>query len=219
MVILLFGAPGCGKGTQAELISERFHIPAISTGELLRSEVAVGSDLGLQVSTLLAAGSFVSDELVTEILLLRIQRRDCADGFLLDGYPRTLAQAKALDRFFVRYGIEPITLHIDVPEESIAARITARRQCPKCHHIYNLVSNPPQVADRCDFDGLALYCRSDDRAEVIRKRLEGYHEATGPAIDYYKNRNYHHVDGQKSPDHVFQQITAVLEPAFATTTR
>ena len=213
MVLLLFGAPGCGKGTQAERIAEMYHIPAISTGELLRAEVQAGSDLGKRVQEVIASGAFVSDDLVSEILLQRMQRQDCRGGFLLDGYPRTLEQAKTLDRFFARNGIAPIALHIDVPEDTIAARITARRQCPKCHHIYNLISQRPIQPNLCDIDGTLLVTRPDDKEDVIRARLRAYHELTGPAIDYFKRSVYFRIDGSQVPELVFEEIKSALQGA------
>jgi adenylate kinase len=217
VVLLLFGPPGCGKGTQAERIAETFHIPAISTGELLRAEVSAGTDLGHQVQATIASGAFVSDELVTKILLRRLKRADSKNGFLLDGYPRTLKQAKTLGRFFKKHGLNPVAIHLDVSEDVIAARITSRRQCPVCGHIYNLISQPPLVAGRCDLDGAELVCREDDRDEVIRARLRAYTELTGPAIDYYKDRTYLRIDGARSPDLVFGAIEEALHSAMVAT--
>jgi len=215
VVLLLFGPPGCGKGTQAERIADTFHIPAISTGDLLRGEVEAASALGKQVQATLASGAFVSDDLVTEILLKRLQRADCRTGFLLDGFPRTLEQAGTIDTFFAGAGVDPIAIHIDVPEEAITARITARRQCPKCRHIYNLISHRPIQGDQCDIDGSVLITRADDREDVIRARLRAYHELTGPAIDHYKRknffRNYFRINGAAMPEKVFEEIKAVLQ--------
>lgn len=211
MVLLLFGPPGCGKGTQAERIAETFNLPAISTGDLLRAEVAAGTDLGVEVKSILASGGLVSDKLVTKILLRRLKTADCRDGYLLDGYPRTLDQAETLDRFFRKQGISPISIHLDVPEGAITKRITARRQCPKCKHIYNLISQPPMAADSCDFDGTALLCRADDQEDVVRARLQTYHELTGPAIDFFSRQTYHRIDGQRPPVDVFHEIEEVLQ--------
>jgi adenylate kinase len=190
-----------------------YHVPAISTGELLRAEVRAGSALGKRVQAVIASGAFVSDHLVTEILLQRIQRSDCRGGFLLDGYPRTLEQATTLDRYFVRAGISPVALHIDVPEDTITARITARRQCPMCHHIYNLISQRPIQPNLCDIDGTLLVTRPDDKEDVIRARLRTYHELTGPAIDYYKSRVYFRIDGSAVPELVFEEIKTTLQGA------
>lgn len=211
LVLILFGPPGCGKGTQAERIAHSFGIPAISTGDLLRAEVAAKSDLGREVESLLASGALVSDKLVTKILLRRLKRPDSKHGFLLDGYPRTLDQAETLGRFFKRHHMHPIALHLDVPAEAIVTRITARRQCSVCKHIYNLLSQPPKVEGRCDLDGHPLISRADDRDEVIRARLRTYEEQTGPAIEYYKGQNYHRIDGMKAPDQVFAAIENVLQ--------
>jgi adenylate kinase len=214
VVLILFGPPGCGKGTQAERITATFGLPAISTGALLRSEVAAKTDLGVEVQSVMASGAFVSDELVTKILLRRLKDPDSKKGFLLDGYPRTLKQALTLGRFFKKQGMQPVVVHLDVPEELIVGRITSRRQCSKCGHIYNLISQPPAVEGKCDVDGAELTIRADDQDEVIRARLKAYHELTGPAIDHYKSKTYHRIDGSKSPDEVFAGIHAALQPSL-----
>ena len=216
MVLLLFGPPGCGKGTQALRIAESFHIPAISTGDLLRAEVAAETDLGLEVKSILASGGLVSDKLVTKILLRRLKTDDCKDGYLLDGYPRTLDQAETLDRFFKKQEIAPISIHLDVPEDVITARITSRRQCPTCKAIYNVISQPPRVPDTCDNDGSALITRADDKEDVVRARLKAYHELTGPAIEFFSRQTYHRIDGQRPPAEVFQEILGVLQAASVT---
>lgn len=214
MVLLLFGPPGCGKGTQAERIAETFRIPAISTGDLLRAEVAAATPLGLEVKETLARGEFVSDKLVTKILLRRLRRPDCEKGFLLDGYPRTLDQAETLGRFFKRHHMYPIAIHLDVPDDEITGRIVARRQCPKCHHIYNLNYQPPKSVGLCDNDGAELTWRSDDREDVVRARLAAYHQLTGPAIDFYKSQVYYRINGAQSPKNVYSAIESILQPAL-----
>ena len=216
MVLLLFGPPGCGKGTQAVRIAESFHIPAISTGDLLRAEVAAQTDLGLEVKSILASGGLVSDKLVTKILLRRLKTDDCKDGYLLDGYPRTLDQAETLDRFFKKAEIKPISIHLDVPEDVITSRITSRRQCPKCKAIYNVISQPPRVADICDNDAEPLITRADDKEDVVRARLQAYHELTGPAIEFFSRQTYHRIDGQRSPAVIFEEIQGLLQAASVT---
>lgn len=208
MIILLFGPPGCGKGTQAEFISHRFGIPAISTGEVFRAECKAGTELGKMACSVFSKGGLVSDEVVNAVIAKRISQPDCASGFLLDGYPRTLPQAIFLDRALRR---DVIAIHLDVPSSRIIERITARRHCPKCSHIYNLLFQPPKVAGACDFDGAVLATREDDREEVLRERLEAYEKMTGPAIAHYTKSGYYKIDGTMAPQKVSAEIERVLE--------
>src|SRR5262249_37005787 len=165
----LFGPPGCGKGTQAGFIANRFGVPAISTGEMFRAECKAGTDLGKQACTILAAGGLVGDEIVNSMVANRIAKSDCASGFLLDGYPRTVPQADFLASLLKNRGLpNPTVISMDVPGEALIERLTARRQCPQCKRIYNLLSQPPRSEDVCDDDGAVLFCREDDREEVIR---------------------------------------------------
>ena len=212
VIILLFGPPGCGKGTQAEFISHRFGIPAISTGEVFRAECKAGTELGKMACSIFSKGGLVGDEVVNPIIARRISRPDCASGFLLDGYPRTLPQAQFLDRILHQ---DVTSIHLDVPFSVIVERITARRQCPKCSHIYNLLFQPPKVKDVCDFDGARLTTREDDREEVIWQRLKAYEEMTGPVIAYYAKSNYYKIDGTATATKVSAQIERVLEPSPA----
>ncbi len=216
MVILMFGPPGCGKGTQACEIVGLTKITAISTGEILRAEMQAGTALGNQARDIMAAGGLVSDELVNDMLVARISRPDCAEGFLLDGYPRTLEQAKFLDGILSARGYaSPIVFHLDVPAEVVIGRITARRQCPICHRIYNAIYQPPRVPGICDFDGGELFTRKDDSETTVRERLRGYESITGPVLAYYRNGNYHRIDGTQAPEQVFAEIEAILEPQLA----
>ena len=212
MIILLFGPPGCGKGTQAEFISNRFGIPAISTGEVFRAECKAGTELGKMACSILSKGGLVSDEVVNAIIARRISRPDCASSFLLDGYPRTLPQAEFLDRALHH---EVIAIHLDVPFSRIVERITARRQCPRCSHIYNLLSQPPRSTGLCDFDGIPLVTRGDDREEVLRERLEAYEKLTGPVIAHYAKSSYFKIDGTKAPADVSAEIERALESCAA----
>ena len=212
MIILLFGPPGCGKGTQAEFISNRFGIPAISTGEVFRAECKAGTELGKMACSILSKGGLVSDEVVNAIIARRISRPDCASSFLLDGYPRTLPQAEFLDRALHH---EVIAIHLDVPFSRIVERITARRQCPRCSHIYNLLSQPPRSTGLCDFDGTPLVTREDDREEVLRERLEAYERLTGPVIAHYAKSSYFRIDGTKAPADVSAEIERALESCAA----
>jgi len=212
VIILLFGPPGCGKGTQAEFISNRFGIPAISTGEVFRAECKAGTELGKMACSILSKGGLVSDEVVNAIIARRISRPDCASSFLLDGYPRTLPQAEFLDRALHH---EVIAIHLDVPFSRIVERITARRQCPRCSHIYNLLSQPPRSTGLCDFDGTPLVTREDDREEVLRERLEAYEKLTGPVIAHYAKSSYFKIDGTKAPADVSAEIERALESCAA----
>src|SRR6266545_351603 len=146
MVILIFGPPGCGKGTQATCIASRMGIPTVSTGEMFRAECKAGTELGKLACSILSSGGLVGDDIVNRMLAARIERPDCSGGFLLDGYPRTLAQARYLDDLMSDRGLpKPLIIQLDVPPEAVVARITARRQCPRCSRIYNVVSKPPRV--------------------------------------------------------------------------
>ena len=211
MIILLFGPPGCGKGTQAALIARRFHIPAISTGEMFRAECRAGTDLGRLACSILKSGGLVSDEIVDQIVAGRIRQPDCASGFLLDGYPRTLEQATFLDGMLRARGLpQPIALHLEVPEQVLVSRITARRQCGVCGRIYNMLSQPPRVGEICDHDQAPLIRREDDTEQVILARLKAYHDATSPVIAYYANDGSRRVDASGTPEQIFLEIERVL---------
>jgi adenylate kinase len=210
LIILLFGPPGCGKGTQAAFLAERLQVPAISTGEMFRAEHNAGTELGKIVCAMLAKGELVGDDIVNKIVANRIFRPDCANGFLLDGYPRTVQQAWYLSSLLRDRGLpDPVVLHLDVADEALVGRLTARRQCPKCHHIYNLQSQPPQVAGICDADGAELISREDDREEVIRRRLEAYQKQTGPVLEFFTHR-VRTVDGSLKPEEVSRAIELAL---------
>jgi len=214
VIVLLFGPPGCGKGTQAASISERFHIPAVSTGEMFRAECKAGTALGRLACETLKSGGLVGDGVVNQIVAGRIQQPDCARGFLLDGYPRTIEQAHFLDGLLAERGLpKPIAVHLDVPPQVLVSRITARRQCGKCGHIYNLLSQPPKVGELCDFDQTRLVRREDDTEEVILARLQAYHDATGPMIAYYRDRDYHRVDASGAPEQIAREIAELLPAA------
>jgi adenylate kinase len=207
VIILLFGPPGCGKGTQAAFLAERFHIPAISTGEMFRAECKAGTDLGRMACSILSQGGLVGDEIVEGIVAARIARPDCANGFLLDGYPRTLPQAMYLSALLQQRGLpDPIVIHLDVPDTVLVPRLTSRRQCPRCLRIYNLLSQPPRIAETCDDDGVALLTREDDKEAVIRQRLHAYQESTGPILKWYGESMVRRVDGGAPPKLVAQAV-------------
>ena len=213
MVLLLFGPPGSGKGTQSRLITNWLRIPAISTGDMLRAEIQAGTALGRAAGSIMASGGLVSDDLVNKILALRITQPDCRRGFLLDGYPRTMQQAEYLDRLVAERGLpQPIILHLDVPMDALIGRMTSRRQCPKCGRIYNLLHQPPKKPGVCDDDGTPLITRKDDQEEVVRERIRTYEELTRPVLSHYQDRNYYQIRGDRSPSYIFEEITGILEP-------
>ena len=214
MVILLFGPPGCGKGTQAAFLAERLGIPAISTGEILREEVHASTPLGKIVADLLARGELIGDSLVNDIIAARIARPDCARGFLLDGYPRTVAQAMYFSTLLQRNGLpEPLVLHLDVADDPLVERLSARRQCPVCHRIYNLLSQPPLVEGVCDVDGAPLITREDDTEPVIRRRLRAYRELSDPVLKWYGPAAVRRVDGAAPPHVVARAVESVVREA------
>lgn len=217
MILLLFGPPGCGKGTQAVFLAERFQIPAISTGEMFRAECKAGTELGKAACSILASGGLVGDDLVNGIVANRIARPDCEKGFMLDGYPRTVPQAIHFSNVLRQRGLPlPVVIHLDVPDEALVTRLTARRQCPECKHIYNALLQPPKVAGVCDKDGAALLTREDDREDVVRQRLRAYSELTGPILKWFGPSVVHSVDGARPADEVAKAVErAVLEATSA----
>ena len=211
-MILLFGPPGCGKGTQSPLISRLLQIPAISTGEMLRAEVDAGTKLGQQVQSTLAVGSLVSDELVNDIVVSRTGKPDCQNGFLLDGYPRTLSQAKFLDDHLGTIGFPPPTVfHLATPKSVLIERISSRRQCTTCGRIYNLLFKPPQKPGVCDVEGSKLIRRSDDSVEVVSARLESYERQTAPIMVHYAGGDYHSIPANRPPSEIFRDIESILK--------
>jgi adenylate kinase len=211
LVILLFGPPGCGKGTQSPQISQFLGIPAISTGDMLRAEVEAETELGKSVADIMAAGGLVSDELVSQVLVSRIEQPDCRNGFLLDGYPRTCRQAEFLDGLLERKGLpSPTILYFTAKASVLVERITSRRQCPTCGRIYNLLFKPPARSGVCDLDGTALVRRRDDTAEVVKQRLNAYNEQTRPVIDHYRSGDFHVINADRPPAEIFREIEGIL---------
>jgi adenylate kinase len=207
--LLLFGPPGSGKGTQAVLLSDGLGVPHISTGDIFRQNVKDGTELGQQVKRIMDAGQLVSDELVNRIVEDRLGRPDCAPGFILDGYPRTVAQAGMLDGLLGRMGKAKVVVSLAVDYNVIIARITARRQCPVCGASYNLVSNLPKSDGVCDRDGSPLTQREDDKEEVMRKRFEAYNAQTLPVMDFFQANGYRLVEvvgGNGAPE----ELTAMI---------
>ena len=182
MRLILLGAPGAGKGTQAASLCARYNIPQISTGDMLRAAVKAGTPLGLQAKAVMDSGALVSDDIIVGLVLERIQQADCEGGFLFDGFPRTIAQADALKKAGV--GID-FVLEFDVPDEDIVQRLSGRRVHPASGRVYHVQFNPPKLADKDDQTGDDLVQRDDDREDTVRKRLRVYHEQTRPLVDYY----------------------------------
>jgi adenylate kinase len=179
---------------------------------MFRSECKAGTKLGKLACSILSSGRLVPDEVVNQILAQRIAQPDCRHGFLLDGYPRTVPQAKFLTGLLECRGIpNPVVIHLDVPAEALVTRLAARRQCPACSRIYNLLSQPPRQTGICDADGATLICRDDDREEVIRRRLQAYEELTGPVLHYYASAVCYRVDGTRAPAEVSREIEIVLD--------
>ncbi len=211
MVILLFGPPGAGKGTMSPLITRLLKVPAVSTGEMLRAEVEAGTPLGQQASDILAAGQLVSDEIVNKMLVNRLSQPDCKNGFLLDGYPRTVPQAEFLDGKLEELGFpRPTVLHLATPKSVLIERIASRRQCPKCGRIYNELFKPPKKPGVCDDDGTKLIRRPDDTVEVVKARLEAYERQTAPVMDHYAGGHYHAVPANRPPTEIFRDIESIL---------
>ncbi|MBK5243666.1 MAG: adenylate kinase [Eubacteriaceae bacterium] len=213
MKIILLGAPGVGKGTQAELICDHFNIPHISTGKLFRLNVAEGSDLGLQVNEYIKKGKLVPDYLTISLVEDRLNKDDCKNGFLLDGFPRDENQAKELELFLNKKGehIDKVLL-IEVSEKVILDRIAGRRVCPKCGESYNVKYNPSKVGDKCQVCGSELIQRSDDKEEVVLERLAIYNKVTKPIIDYYNALGVlYRIQGEDDINDIFKSILAILE--------
>jgi adenylate kinase len=213
VVLLLFGPPGSGKGTQSRLIANWLGIPAISTGDMLRAEIQAGTALGEAARSIMASGGLVGDDLVNEMLANRVSQPDSSKGFLLDGYPRTVEQAEFLDRLLEqRQCSKPFILHLDVPMDALVGRLTSRRQCPTCGRIYNLLHQPPKTSGFCDDDGTGLLTRKDDQEEVVKERLRTYDAVSRPVLAHYQDSNYYQIRGDRSPGYIFEEITGILEP-------
>jgi adenylate kinase len=210
--IVLMGAPGAGKGTQARLLQERLQLPQISTGDILRARAQENDNLAEEIRRVQEAGKLASDDLVIRVVEDRTSRPDCANGYVLDGFPRTPAQADMLERLALEQGKTIAAILIDVPCEMLEQRATGRRSCPICGEIYNIYFKPPRVEGHCDLHPEAvLQQRADDTAEKIKVRLATYNEQTKPLIDYYeKSGRLHRVDGTKDQETIHREIRNIL---------
>ena len=208
MNLILLGAPGAGKGTQAELLMKALSIPAISTGNMLREAMANGSELGKQLKQIMDSGSLVSDDVILSIVAERVSRDDCKNGFILDGVPRTLSQAKALDAAAVQ--IDHV-VSIEIDDSVIEGRMTGRRVCAKCGASYHITANPPKTEGICDLCGAELVIRKDDAPETVRHRLEVYHETTEVLKAYYTEQGkLRLVDGNQPIEDAFRDVLKAI---------
>jgi adenylate kinase len=211
--LILLGPPGAGKGTQAQRLVEDFRLPYVATGEMLRAAVRAETPLGKEAKKFMNNGDLVPDEIIIGVAVERLQQDDCKDGFILDGFPRTIDQAKALDAELQRVGRKlTAALLIDVPDEEVVRRISGRRQCIKNEqHIYHVDFDPPKHPDVCDQDGARLIQRDDDKPDTVNHRLEVYHEQTEPVIGYYEDQGLlRRFEGTRSPAEVHDHIRATL---------
>ena len=212
MKIIMLGAPGAGKGTQAKQIADKYSIPHISTGDIFRANIKNGTELGKKAKQYMDQGALVPDELTCDLVMDRIQQDDCKNGFVLDGFPRTIPQAEASDAALGKINEKmDYAIDVDVPDENIVNRMSGRRACLNCGATYHLISIPPKVEGICDRCGSEIVLREDDKPETVQKRLKVYHEQTQPLIDYYKNQGIlKSVDGTQPMDEVFKAIVTIL---------
>ena len=213
MRLVLLGAPGAGKGTQAKMLIEKYRIPQISTGDILRKAVADGTPLGKEAKVIMDKGELVPDKIVLGLVDERVKQDDCKKGFILDGFPRNTVQAEALDKLLndIKMPLDS-ALSVDVPKEDLMKRLTGRRTCKSCQQMYNIYFTPPKKEGACDKCGGELFQRGDDKEETIKKRLDVYDAQTAPLIDYYKKKGIlKSVAGTGSIDEIFKKVCNILE--------
>ncbi len=212
MKIIMLGAPGAGKGTQAKMIADQYGMPHVSTGDIFRANIKEGTELGKEVKSYMDQGLLVPDELTVKILLDRVGKEDCQNGFILDGFPRTIPQAEVLDKALAELGDAiDYAINVDVPDEHIIGRMTGRRACLTCGATYHIVHIPPRQEGICDGCGKELVLRDDDKLETVRKRLDVYHEQTQPLIAYYQEKGIlRTINGTAEMQDVFTEIINIL---------
>ena len=213
MKIVMLGAPGAGKGTQAKMIAGKYQVPHISTGDIFRSNIKNGTELGKKAKEYMDQGLLVPDELTVDLVIDRLSQEDCKGGYILDGFPRTIPQAEALDAALSKRGEKmDFAIDVDAPDENIVSRMSGRRACTGCGATYHIVHNPSKKGDTCEVCGETLILRDDDKPETVQKRLTVYHEQTQPLIEYYTKQNIlKTVDGTQDMNDVFTAITKILE--------
>ena len=212
MKIIMLGAPGAGKGTQAKRIAEKYQVPHISTGDIFRANIKAGTELGKKAKAYMDQGALVPDELVVDLVADRVKQPDCEKGYVLDGFPRTIPQAESLTAALKERGEKmDYAIDVDVPDENIINRMSGRRACLACGATYHIAYNPPKKEGVCDQCGEPLVLRKDDKPETVKNRLEVYHQQTQPLIDYYKKEGIlAQVDGTQNMDQVFEDIVKIL---------
>lgn len=212
MKIIMLGAPGAGKGTQAKMLADKYQIPHISTGDIFRANIKNGTELGNKAKEFMDKGLLVPDELVVDLVIDRFKEDDCKKGYILDGFPRTIPQAEALDKALSDIGDSvDYAVNVEVPDENIITRMGGRRACVGCGATYHVQFNPTKVEGVCDRCGKELILRDDDKPETVKKRLDVYHEQTQPLIDYYTNKGIiKEVDGTQDMNKVFDDIVDIL---------
>ena len=212
MKIVMLGAPGAGKGTQAKMIAAKYQIPHISTGDIFRANIKNGTELGKKAKSYMDQGLLVPDELTVDLVIDRLAQDDCKNGYILDGFPRTIPQAEALDAALAKLGEKmDYAIDVDVPDENIVSRMSGRRACTGCGATYHIVYNPSKKGDCCEVCGEKLILRDDDKPETVQKRLNVYHEQTQPLSDYYTKQSIlRTVDGTQDMNDVFAEIVKIL---------
>jgi len=209
--VIFLGPPGAGKGTQAGRLAEWAKVPRISTGDMLREAIAAGTALGREIAPLMEKGALVPDDLLIGVVQERLLHKDCAKGYILDGFPRTLRQATGFETMVGgNLTEELLVFDVEVPRAELLRRLSGRRWCPTCQSTYHVDNNPPRNDLRCDREGAPLIQREDDKEVAVARRLKEYDERTAPLIDYYRGRShFYHVDGYRPPDAVFQELTRI----------
>ena len=213
MKIILLGAPGSGKGTQGDLVTKKYGFPRISTGDLLREAVALGTPLGKEAEAIMERGDLVADDLVVKMVEERITKPVCAEGYILDGFPRTINQARKLENIDENH--QEVVIEIYLPDQVVIDRLSTRRICSSCGTIYNLLDHTPEAENICNVCSVKIIRSDDDKPEVIQERLKVYHEQTEPLVDYYETKtNYFQINGEGTIEEIFARVCEVLDKAI-----